>query len=267
MSEPESATQQTGTSVRRFADRHLALICTFALVLLATLRVYFVVAFDMATALSVIAIVDRAQLLMATVLAGFAFVVPLLFIRPDFRKWLWEGNSPGAGFSKQLRTAVLWIPLSLVVIFTFSLPLLVGWFGGWLALLLLKRRAKKKAQKSGRRSIGKGGPIDEDSNFWLLATFLGFTLLSLLYQPWLAREAVHMSTGETVVANVVGVQGDMTLLLESSTARWVKTDEIENRAICRPKFQWYSATLSSLTHREGENCSEIIETSNQKATP
>ncbi|PWC06569.1 hypothetical protein [Mycetocola zhujimingii] len=251
----------TGAPVRQFLDRHLALMGALLLVVLATMRVYFVAGFDLPTALSVLAIVDRTQLLTATVLSGVAYIVPLLFIQPRFRKWLWAGNAPGAGFTKQMRTALLWFPLSGVVIFTLSLPLLIGWFVGWLLLLVLKRQARRKARKAGRRSAGKDThPLSPDTNNWIFASLVGLTLITVLYQPWLAREALHVANDEEVVAHVVGVQGDMTLVLElpGSAARWIKTDEIESRAVCRGVPAWYSATVSTLLPRQGEDCTAIL---------
>ncbi|WP_288025153.1 hypothetical protein [Arthrobacter sp.] len=247
--------------LRRFLDRHLALLCALFLVVFATLRVFFVSGFDLPTALSVLAIVNRTQLLTATVLSGVAFIVPLLFIQPKFRQWLWAGNSQGAGFTKQIRTALLWVPISTIVLLGFTLPLIFGWFFGWVTFLLLKYRARKKGRLTGRRGSGNDAqPINTDTNSWLVATMLGITLMTVLYQPWLAREALHTTGGENVVGNVVGVQGGMTLVLEmpGSSARWIKTAEIASRDICRTTPRWYSSSLASFVPRPGVDCAALL---------
>lgn len=254
-------TMPTATPVQRFVDRHLLIFCTLFLVVFATLRVYFVSFFDLPTALSVLAIVNRTQLLTATVLSGAAALAPYFFIQPKFRKWLFEGNTPGAGFAKQVRTAVLLVPISYLVFVGFSIPLIVGWFLGWLLYLLLKSSARKRRRRTGLRGPGTttGLLMSEDTSSWLLATLIGATLITVLSQPWLAKEALVVSGGEHVVGSVVGVQGAMTLVLEQpgSSARWIKTAEIESRAICRSAPRWYISSPLAFIPRPGEDCAAI----------
>lgn len=268
MSETETA--PTGTPVRRFVDRHLALLSALALVVLATFRVYFVAGFDLPTALSVLAIVDRAQLLTATVLAGLAFIIPLVFIQPVVRKWMWAGNVPGAPFSTQVRTALVWVPLSVVVIFGITLPLLAGWFVGWLLLIATRARARRKAIRAGLNPPdAKARPVSKDWSTWLLATVLGWTLMTVMYMPWLAKEAVHVSGDErAMVGYVVGVQGDMTLILKlpGSVANWVQTDDINGRVLCRDTPQWTTSSLAGLLPREGEDCASILRAQREEKT-
>lgn len=256
---PETA--PSGTPVQRFLDRHLLLFCTLMLVVFATLRVYFVSRFDLPTALTVLAIVDRTQLLTATVLSAVTFLAPLLFVQANIRKWMLAGNTLGAGFKLQVRTAILWIPLSGLILVGFSVPLILGWFLGWLIFLFLKFRARKKGTAHANRDAEPPTPPGHAGTLsWLFATMVGVTLLTVLNQPWLAREAIQVSGGEDVVGSVVGVQGDMTLLLErpASSARWIKTDEIESRAICRSAPRWYISSPASFIPRPGEDCEAIL---------
>ena len=259
----ETTTAETArTPVRRFVDRHLALLGAVLLIVIATLRVFFVAAFDMPTALAVLAIVDRTQLLTSSVLTGLVLVLPLIFIQPATRKWLLAGNATGAPFSTQMRTAVLWIPLLAIVLTTFTLPLIAGWFTGWIIYFFVHKWARKRALLLGQEPPRKNAPMfDANFNNWIVATLIGWMFLTVLYQPWLAREAVELSDGERVVGSVVGTQGDMTLLLGAAGAgaRWVATDEIDSRDVCRDRPEWYSATLPFLLPREGVSCKAILD--------
>ncbi|MEV5041302.1 hypothetical protein [Microbacterium sp. LMI1x-1-1.1] len=256
------ASAGAGTPLRRFVDRHLALLGALFLVVIAILRVYFVAGFDMPTALSVLAIVDRTQLLTSSVLTGMVLVVPLIFIQPAFRKWVLAGNRDGAPFSAQMRTALLWIPLSGIVLSTFTVPLLIGWLVGWIVYLVIHRWASKRAVKAGLAPPAKNAPLfDQNTNNWIAASALGFLAFSVLLQPWLAREAVSLRGGEQVVGSVVGTQGEMTLLLAAGRrgAQWVATEGIESRELCRDRPEWYAATLLALLPRDGIACRPILE--------
>jgi hypothetical protein len=270
VTETTTAAAAEGTPVRRFVDRHLALLGAVLLVVIAILRVYFVSAFDMPTALSVLAIIDRTQLLTSSVLTGLVFVLPLIFIQPAFRKWVLAGNKDGAPFSAQMRTALLWIPLSGIVISTFTLPLLIGWFFGWIVYLVIHRWASRNAVRAGKQPPRKNAPLfDQNMNNWIVATMLGYLAFTVLLQPWLAREAVSLRSGEQVIGSVVGTQGEMTLLLGAgrSGAQWVSTDAIESRELCRDRPEWYGATLLALLPRDGIACKPILEAQREAGTP
>lgn len=252
--------EKTVAPTRDFVDRHLALISALSLVVIAALRVLFVSTFDLPTALSVLAIVDRTQLLASSVLAAITVVLPVMFVQPSFRRWLLAGNRAGASFSDQLRTGLLWVPVGGIALFTFTIPLATGWFIGWLIYLVLMRRLKSMARRKGQEVPRDGSPVlRTESNNWLFATLLGSLLLTVMYQPWLAREAVELKGGDVVVASVVGTQGDMTLLLEraGAGATWVQTSSIEARSLCRTEPTWYGSSLSALIPRSGTVCSEI----------
>jgi hypothetical protein len=251
----------SASPLRKFVDRHLALLGAVLLVVIATFRVYFVVSFDMQTALAVLAIVDRTQLLTTSVLTALVFVLPILFVQPDIRRWVMAGNDPGATFPTQLRTALLWIPLGAIVLGAFTLPMLLAWFIGWLLLVTVRARARRSAARRGTEPPSKNAPLFQSSlNNWILATLIGLIFVSVLNQPWLAREAVHMEDDEQVVASVVGIQGEMTLLLvPQEGARWVKTEEIDSRAVCQDRPEWHGMTLFSLIPREGFECGPILD--------
>lgn len=157
MSEKTSA--ETSTPVRRFVDRHLALLGAVLLVVVATLRVRFVAGFDMPTALAVLAIVDRTRLLTLSALTGLVFVISLIFIQPAFRRWLLAGNEDGTPFPTQIRTVILWFPVSVIVLTTFILPLLAGWFIGWIFHLVIHRWASSKAVRAGAQPPKKNAPL------------------------------------------------------------------------------------------------------------
>lgn len=270
MGETVASTAPGSTPVRRFVDRHLALLGAIFLVVIAILRVYFVSGFDLPTALAVLAIVDRTQLLTSSVLTGLVFILPLIFIQPAFRKWVLAGNADGAPFSAQMRTALLWIPLSGIVVATFTLPLLGGWFLGWVLYLLLHRWVSRKALKAGKQPPAKNAPLlGPSSSNWLFATMLGLMAYTVLLQPWLAREAVSLSGNEQVVGSVVGTQGEMTLVLGTGRAgaQWVPTEDIESRELCRDRPEWFGATLISLLPREGIACRPILEAQRDAQTP
>ncbi len=112
-------------------------------------------------------------------------------------------------------------------------------------------------------------PLDRDTNNWIVATFAGFLLLAVLIQPWPAREAVSLRGGETVVANVVGTQGGMTLLLnhEPYGARWVPTEEVVARELCRDPDEWFQLTLGSLRPKGGIACAEILDSRRRTEQP
>ena len=239
----------------------MALLGAVLLVVIATLRVYFVAGFDLPTALAVLAIVDRTQLLTTSVLTALVFALPVFFIQPVVRRWLLAGNTPGATFTAQLRTGLLFIPLVMIVLTTFTLPLLGGWLLGWLLYLVLRRYARRRAVRAGAEPPKKNAPLfDSNFNNWIIATLLGWMFLTVLIQPWLVREAVQLSDGEQVVGSVVGTQGEMTLvLLPRDGARWVATKEIESRSICRDRPEWYSLTALALIPRDGISCKAILE--------
>lgn len=260
MSEPDSATPTT-SPLRRFVDRHLALLGAVLLIVIATFRVYFVAGFDLPTALAVLAIVDRTQLLTSSVLTALVFVLPVLFIQPAVRRWLLAGNAAGATFPTQLRTGLLFFPLVMIVLATFTLPLLGGWLVGWLMYVVLSRWARRRAIRVGAEPPKKNAPLfDSNFNNWILATLLGWMFLTALIQPWLVREVVELSDGEQVVGSVVGTQGEMTLLLlPRDGAQWVATGEIETRSVCRDSPEWYSLTVFALVPRDGISCKAILE--------
>lgn len=245
-------------------EKHLALVVALALVVFAVMRVFFLSGFDLSTALSVLAIVDRTQLLTASVLAAITLVVPLVFINPGSRAWLLAGNTSGAPFLTQLRTGLLWLPLSGVVVFGMSLSLVVGWVLGFLTLVAVNAIRRRRARKAGAPLPDRTEKVrfSSDASGWLIATFAGWTLLTVMSAPWLAKEAVHIGVDDAQVGYVIGEQAGMTLILTSpgSDAAWVRSENIESRAVCRQAGQWWTSSLGSLIPKEGEDCAAILKT-------
>jgi hypothetical protein len=245
-----SQTSIAPSRTRSFVDRHLALVLGLALVAFAVLRVYFVAGFDLATALAILAVVDRPQLLAATLLSAIALLLPLMIVNPSIRKWILAGNRDGATFGAQLRSAVVGLPLFGVSALVLSVPLVAGWVIAAGGVLLVRRRVRKRAAVLGplsrRDSAVRAGA--EGWKGWVAAMGIGLLTISSLNSPWLSQEALELKSSEIVAGRIVGEQAGMMLVLQrrGGSAVWVRSDEVESRRLCGPRVEWWSHSVAEL---------------------
>lgn len=229
----------------RFFNQHFAVICALFVVVFASIKVFCAAGFQTPIALSILAVADRTQLLSATVISALTIVVPYLIIIPQFNKWLFSRNEQNANFWQQIGTACLWVLTSLFVVFSMTLPILGSWLLALILLFILRVVAHRKGRHTGERKGEKLVAQFTGAQAWTFASISGLLLLSILGQPWIAREAVTLAGNQTEVSRVVGAQGDMTLLIveQGRQVLWVKTDEITKRELCAPEPTWSGSPL------------------------
>jgi hypothetical protein len=235
---------------RSFVDNHFALLTGLAVVVLAGLRVYLTTGLSLPTALTVLSVVDRAQLLASTVLATVSVSVPLLYVVffRDIRRWMTPHIRPsGASRAALAATTLFWM---LGIFWMLLTPLWAGLALSFTSLFFflvvtpLRKSRRVAARKN--RPPKRNGPLASRYTWrdWFdafIVNVCGIGLVVVMATPWLPREAVFLQGNDPpVVGHVVGTQGDMTLLLEERSVEvrwprdplWVKTDRLEHRITC-----------------------------------
>ena len=157
-----------------FIDKHLALVSAVSLVLIATLKVYFVSSFNLSTALTVLSIVDRTQLLTASALTGLVLLVPVSFIQPTVHAFLNQGHQEGATFLVQLRTAVIWWLLVFIFIFSSTLVHLAACVLIWIFIWFRNRKVRNKVNANAVHQYHSvAGQSKHFNTNWLIPAVLG----------------------------------------------------------------------------------------------
>ena len=229
------------------AWKHLALITSLAVIALAVIRVLFFSGMSVPVGLAVLNVADRASVLSSTLLLVAVAFVPLVLAYAPARAWLWAGNASGATLWMMLRTAVLWIPMSLFIIGVAPIGVIAGLFLGAVLGELLRRW--------GRRSIAKGESSRKrvqgavSSVGWVWATLTGILLAAILQQPWMPIERMELTdSDEEFVGYVVGQQEGYILLLDrAKTPLWIPSGVLESRQVCNAGSEsWFFMTAFDL---------------------
>lgn len=267
-----SCVRETGTvsqvdsdeTIRSFAKTHLALIASAALVAFSGLRVYFFSGFDLPRALTILSVANRTSILVSTFLYLLTAISPSLLVFNRTRAWLLAGNASRASVGLQLRTAVIWIPLGMMI-FALATPLLAAAvvLGSVLGTILLRRwatknrKARDAAQNEQRPAEIVGFPKWVGEIPWLLATVVGLGVAFSLLTPWQAKESLSVASADnSIVGYVIGEQaGQLLVVGEKKQLTWVSVDEITARGLCAATdLPWYSSRLTSLLSDTGPKC-------------
>ncbi len=211
-----------------------AVIVSAALVLLALARVYFFTAFDLRTTLAILGVVDRTQLLLATVAAAAPpFVASALLFAP-LLPWRRGRKTP---LQAALITAlvVIALPIALATSSAAFLVLMLI-FVAYLARDVRKRRKR---------------PQDDDGSDFAppsaLAALLVVWIALALARPWLPLEQLTLDQGKTMTGYVIGAEEDQYLVsLRRSHVAWVAADEVKTRQLCTPKAPWPTQSVLRL---------------------
>jgi hypothetical protein len=255
------------TRAFEFVDRHLALLGALAVVVLASLRVYFVAGFHLPTALTVLSVVDRTQLLTSTVLAALTTAVPslLAFFWVEVRRWVSAGLDDQAERWRRVAIGAVILPFFGILTITVPVVLLLAVGAAVLLRLISQWRARRRARRSTaspeerqRRTEARIQRLISIREF-IAVSFLGLLLFQVFTAPWLPKESVELQgNGERTVGYLVGAQGEMTLLLEAPHGQpvWIQTSAIEARDTCKSQRHWLVESLGDLGIRGqyGEEC-------------
>lgn len=254
-----------------FASQHLAIVASAMLVLLSVLRVYYFVRFDTATALSVLSVANRTQILVSTVLNVLIFVGPLLLIFDPTRKWMTAGFTPGGPFGAYLRIGVVWMPLFPVMILAISLPVVLGALLGMVCNWMLKKRRTKKQKRNDNEHRDDEheaflGTVREHWGKLALVAFVGTLIVFSLNRPWLPLESMTIAnSSERIVGYVIGEQAGKVLVYEpGEPVHWVDDADVTNRENCAPQESVWTAPAYALIHKDGADCSHDRETGGKK---
>lgn len=231
-------------------DTHLGLLSALALVVLSCLRVYGATGFHLPTALSVLTVLDRAQLLASTVLVVLIYAIPLavLVAWHPLRAWARQAPRDG-GFTGWVESAIPAILLGWGVIAPVweIMAWIVAGFA-WYVLLPLGRKVRRKfVARDGASAESPGRSLVHPAAYVLNPIALLGLLALAVVTPWLPLEAIELQgREEKVVGRVVGTQAEMTLLLERIEVQWVKTDSLEKRSLCGQDESWWSTSFVEL---------------------
>lgn len=241
--------------VTRFAIKHLALTASLVLIVLSVTRVYYFTSFNVPAALLVLSVSDRTTILVSTLLSFIVAVSPFVLFIDPLRKWLLQGNEPGASHAAKFRTGLVWLPIAPLVLSTLTVPLIVGYFLGAIVLFIVSRRnARRKMVNPDSRplELQNSGTLQ-----WIYASTLGVMIVFVLATPWQARESITLASSDApLVGYVMGEQGGKFLILDDlRKSRWIEGDDIVERNMCRSSTNmWSGAPLSSLLHQGGVEC-------------
>lgn len=246
----------------RFFNQHFAVICALFVVVFASIKVFFAAGLQTPTALSILAVADRTQLLSATVISALSIVVPYLLFVPQFTRWLFNGNGLNASIWQQILTACLWSPTLVFAVTSMTLPVLGGFLITLVTIVVMRVTTRRKGRHIGERKGEKITAQFTRGQAWAFASMSGILLINILGQPWIAREAVTLAGNQIEISRVVGAQGEMTLLIVEPGRQvlWVHTDKIEKRELCAPEPTWSSSPLLQFLYpsENGADCSAIV---------
>lgn len=212
--------------------KHLALTASFAVIVLAVLRIFFFSGFSIPVGLTVLNIADRASVLASTLLLAVIAFLPIIVSVKPARKWLWAGNESGASVGTMIRTAMIWMPLSVLIFGVASVLVLAGLVLGSIVGYFLQRWMRKLDEKPEKVRKRTGAAMSTTA--WVWATLSGIILIAVLQQSWMPIERIEVK-GQTdeFVGYVVGDQAGFTLLLDRmKIPTWILTADILHRDVC-----------------------------------
>lgn len=238
----------TRPRILELASQHFALVASAALILLSVIRVYYFVGFDTSSALSVLSVVNRTQVLVSSLLSLLIFIGPFLLIFAPAPAWVMAGHEPGTSFVTKLRLA-LGLAIAPLAITAMSVPLLIGVLIG-VTLSLIRARRRRKGS-SATTSAGLS-----DSYNWFISIVIGLAILSMLVTPWQARESLLVKDSDRqTVGYVVGEQAGKILVYETwHGVQWLDQGSLLSRENCAKTSEWWVSSLSGLIHRGGADC-------------
>lgn len=226
------------------ATEHLGLLLSAMLVAVTLLHVLAVAGWDLPTALAVLDVADRTQVLLASAVI-VAVVVGATTVFMQFRRvWptyrrLIEGSTAQQGVA----IIVFILVLSALPAIPVGAALLI------VLIYALGEMLVRRASKRGRVSEDGRVLVSPESWSWftLVAWMVtGLTLISILSQPWVPFEEVSLSDDTSVTGYVIGQDGAMTLVLDDGQAKWIKTDDVDARRICGRDQSWWQYSLSDI---------------------
>jgi hypothetical protein len=238
----------------------VALALSATLIFLSLVHVLAVARFDLATAEVLLAVANRAHILLATTASLLVVVALGVLVNPITRKRLMRGLTWGASSIEEIVTLSV-ISLGLPIGFAVLSPVTAGVVILVVCVLGLHRRI---ARRAGR--VTEGGRImlkNPQAGLWvkfLQNALLVLLALSFLGTPWMPREQVTYGNEQVQIGYVIGEQGGQTLILANDErATWVRTSDIEGRRICGSRGGWWTTPFRQIAFGGYESCSEVNE--------
>lgn len=240
------AAKETPSQVKRYLSRlpmsigDAVVLGSLALVALSVLSIYWFSGFDLTTSLAILGVVDRTQVLLATVLS---VAPPIIGVIVMLRGPGWVRRLFATGGS-----ATEWATLGLVAgigfpLMIFNTSLLVL---GVLFLVPLLTARRHSAVSGFSRSLRFTTADHHVIRGVMIAATVSLLLAVSLGRPWTPREEVTVdSDSAPLVAYVIGArEGQHLFLIPRHGARWIAGDDIEKRRICAPRqVSWYLRSL------------------------
>ncbi len=224
----------------------LAILVSVVLLALSLLSVYFFAGLDIPTALAILGVVDRTQLLLATTIVAVppALGGYLLGLVARRRLRVFKGVTKTP--AKAVVTLLAVMIGSSMLLATVTLLGLVIFGGMVLAIGVL-----------GRLLLGRGGSppgrVSEAEWFYILCLVVALTVLTAVGRAWTPTERLVLRQGEPFVGHVIGSDEGRQLLISRKNRRalWVPAENIVDRQIClTDKRSVWLSPLSRLLQRD-----------------
>ncbi len=225
------------------ATEHLGLLVSAMLVAVTLLHVLVVAGWDLPTALAVLDVADRTQVLLASaasvaVAIGATAVLQFRRVWPTYRRFI-DGSTAQQGVA----TIGFILGLSAIP----AIPV-----GAGLLIVLIYAFGQMAVRRASRRGgVSEDGRVLVSRERWSLVTLFawiatGWILIVILTQPWVPFEEVSLRDDTSVTGYVIGQDGAMTLVLDDRQAKWIKTDDVDARRICGRDQSWWQYSLSDI---------------------
>lgn len=213
-------------------------------------RVFWFSALSVPVALSVLSVADRAAVLASTVINALTILTPLLLFYGPARNWLLAGNDPGAPFAIKLRTALIWVPLSGVLLGTLTPPYLLGLVAAVVVIVVFGVVRRRRMPKQVPENVASQRT---DWLLWGLATLIAYFVIQVISPPWLPLEEVKVDHyRKPIVGYVVGESSGHTLVVSRlKFPIWVPTKAIEQRELCLTSTDWWARPLTDNLAQSG----------------
>ncbi len=201
----------------------LAVIVSASLILLSLARVYFFTGFDVPTTQIVVGVVDRTQLLLATLVdVATPFIAGMVLALLPVVRWRGPKTPPQVA----LATAIILI----------GVPIAVATWSAWVlppVILLALYMAWEYRRRGKRHAKSDNGRVEAGIHPNIMAALLVVALVTTLARPWLPKEQLKLQDGRTVTGHVLGSQeGQMLVALDRSHVAWFNRDNVKARRIC-----------------------------------
>lgn len=240
---------------RKLSKEHVGLAVSLSLAVVVVLRALYFAGFDVNVAFSVLALTNQATLLIST--------LALVLVAGVSLAWVFDpgGIINRAHDAGAPRAIVFWTTIAVTTLLpliyaSFMSPLLIAaTFVGLLLIILFRLRAARHKKPRSAKAANRMA--------WFAGLICGTVGVLLLSQPWMASEQLTIgSSADPVVGYVVGEQSGQLLLLDrNKTPVWVKSSDVQERAVCAisrvpDEYRWLTTPIDNGARPDIPDCAD-----------